>query len=70
MARNVILQVIDEHLLLIDHRFYQVTNGDDADNVLVIEDGQMPGALVGHQRHALVDSLRRVNAKNPFCHDF
>ena len=64
------LQLVDKHLLLTHGRFDQVADGYDADDFLVVEDRQMPCALIRHECHALVNRSFRADAQDFAGHDF
>jgi hypothetical protein len=56
------LQLTYREALLVDYTLYQITDGDDANDAVAINDWQMTHAFLHHNRHGL-NRADRLNDK-------
>lgn len=68
--RNVIAELIDEHFLLGNDGFDDITDRNDADKFLLVEDGKMSHMFPRHQDHALLHGVSRFDLDKLRGHDF
>ena len=52
---NIVLELFDDVLLLADDRLHEVTDRDDADDLLVIENRQVAHGFRRHKAHTFLD---------------
>lgn len=69
-AGYVAFEFLDGLGLAGDDPFDEIADGDDANYLIVVDDGEMPEAVLGHDRHALVDSVLRGDEDDGAGHDF
>src|ERR1051326_721828 len=68
-AFDVLLQLLDSELLLADDRLDEIANRDDPDQTALFQNRQVAYALVGHDRHALLDALVEARIEDVRGHD-
>ena len=52
-----------------DDGLNHIANRNNSNQLLVIQDRQVADSFVGHQRHAIIDSLIRADADYTGTHD-
>jgi len=59
-ARDIFLWLFDGKFLFGDDLFDHIPDSDDADQLLIFEDRQMPDVFGGHQGHTFFESIIRT----------
>lgn len=67
--RDVVLKLFDDEFLLGDDVFHQVSDGDEADQLAAVHDGQMAQPVFRHQHHAFLARLIGSYIHDLGCHD-
>lgn len=58
-ARDVVFQVPDDEFLIFDDILYNITDRDDAHELFVVDNRQVPDKFVRHKGHTIFDSCIR-----------
>lgn len=69
LSRNVVFELFDHELLVIDDRFDQVADRDDADQSIVFQDRKVADTLLGHDGHTLLGRPCQFGVENTRRHD-
>lgn len=69
-AGDVVFQFVDGEFLIGDDGFNDIADGDDSDEFVVLYDGQVSDAFVGHEGHAFLKRLVGSDVEDVACHQF